>query len=184
MNKQEQLIKFGTVLKHRRQALKLSLRDIEKLSNVSAALITKLENGKMANFPKSITIKQLSKALKFNNELFLLANILSETEEKLPLARYQSASKLFIYPSSIIDTIIATCIFSSISALSAATFAIFALAINPSSPNTTFTLTVARIIRITIVTIKAIRVIPFIHFLVPHNFSSKFFICNYYLLKK
>ena len=83
MNKQEQLIKFGTVLKNRRQALKLSLRDIEKLSNVSAALITKLENGKMANFPKSITIKQLSKALKFNNELFLLANILSETEEQL-----------------------------------------------------------------------------------------------------
>ena len=48
MNKQEQLIKFGTVLKSRRQSLNLSLRDVEKLSNVSAALITKLENGKMA----------------------------------------------------------------------------------------------------------------------------------------
>ena len=56
MNKQEQLKKFGTVLKTRRQALKLSLRDVEKLSNVSAALITKLENGKMANFPKAFTI--------------------------------------------------------------------------------------------------------------------------------
>lgn len=78
MNKQDQLIKFGTVLKSRRQALKLSLRDVEKLSNVSAALITKLENGKMANFPKAITIKQLSDALKFGNELFILADILFE----------------------------------------------------------------------------------------------------------
>ena len=78
MNKQEQLIKFGIALKSRRQALKLSLRDVEKISNVSAALITKLENGKMANFPKALTIKQLSNALKFDNELFILADILSE----------------------------------------------------------------------------------------------------------
>lgn len=81
MNKQEQLIKFGIVLKNRRQSLKLSLRDVEKLSNVSAALITKLENGKMNNFPKVITIKQLSDALKFNNELFILADILFERKE-------------------------------------------------------------------------------------------------------
>ncbi|MBQ8459249.1 helix-turn-helix domain-containing protein [bacterium] len=78
MDKQEQLIKFGIVLKGRRQALNLSLRDVEKMSNVSAALITKLENGKMANFPKALTIKQLSNALKFNNELFVLADILSD----------------------------------------------------------------------------------------------------------
>lgn len=78
MNKQEQLIKFGIALKSRRQALGLSLRDVEKLSNISAALITKLENGKMANFPKALTIKQLSNALKFNKELFILADILSE----------------------------------------------------------------------------------------------------------
>lgn len=83
MNKQEQLIKFGTVLKSRRQSLKLSLREVEKLSNVSAALITKLENGKMANFPKAITIKQLSDALKFNNELFVLADILFEAKEQV-----------------------------------------------------------------------------------------------------
>ena len=76
MNKQEQLIKFGIALKNRRQALNLSLRDVEKMSNVSAALITKLENGKMANFPKALTIKQLSNALKFDNELFVLADIL------------------------------------------------------------------------------------------------------------
>lgn len=81
MNKQEQLLKFGIVLKSRRQTLKLSLRDVEKLSNVSAALITKLENGKMANFPKAITIKQLSKALKFDDELFILADILFEPKE-------------------------------------------------------------------------------------------------------
>ena len=78
MNKQEQLIKFGIALKSRRQALNLSLRDVEKISNVSAALITKLENGKMANFPKALTIKQLSNALKFDNELFVLADILSD----------------------------------------------------------------------------------------------------------
>lgn len=80
MNKQTQLKKFGTVLKQRRLALNLSLRDVEKISNVSAALITKLENGKMANFPKAITIKQLSNALKFNDELFVLADILFESK--------------------------------------------------------------------------------------------------------
>ncbi len=81
MNKQEQLIKFGIAIKNRRNALKLSLRDVENLSNVSAALITKLENGKMANFPKALTIKQLSNALKFNDELFILADILAEKTE-------------------------------------------------------------------------------------------------------
>lgn len=79
MDKQEQLIKFGIALKNRRQALNLSLRDVEKMSNVSAALITKLENVKMANFPKALTIKQLSNALKFDNELFILADIFSDT---------------------------------------------------------------------------------------------------------
>ena len=79
MDKQEQLIKFGIALKNRRQALNLSLRDVEKMSNISAALITKLENGKMANFPKALTIKQLSNALNFNDELFVLADILSES---------------------------------------------------------------------------------------------------------
>ena len=82
MDKQTQLFKFGTVLKQRRMALKLSLRELEKLSSVSAALITKLENGKMANFPKAITIKQLSDALKFNDELFVLADILFEYKEQ------------------------------------------------------------------------------------------------------
>lgn len=79
MNKQEQLIKFGIALKNRRKALNLSLRDVESLSSISAALITKLENGKMANFPKALTIKQLSDALKFNDELFILADILSDS---------------------------------------------------------------------------------------------------------
>ncbi len=81
MDKKTQLLKFGTVIKQRRIALKLSLRDVEKLSSVSAALITKLENGKMANFPKAITIKQLSDALKFNDELFILADILFEPKQ-------------------------------------------------------------------------------------------------------
>ena len=35
----------------------------------------------MANFPKAITIKQLSDALKFNDELFVLADILFESKE-------------------------------------------------------------------------------------------------------
>lgn len=81
MKKQEQLIKFGIALKNRRQALNLSLRDVEKISNISAALITKLENGKMANFPKALTIKQLSDALKFDNELFVLAEILNDVQQ-------------------------------------------------------------------------------------------------------
>ena len=70
MDKHTQLIKFGTVIKQRRMALKLSLRELEKLSS------------KMANFPKAITIKQLSDALKFNNELFVLADILFEHKEQ------------------------------------------------------------------------------------------------------
>ena len=82
MDKLTQLIKFGTVIKQRRIALNLSLRELEKQSCVSAALITKLENGKMANFPKAITIKQLSNALKFNDELFILADILFETKKQ------------------------------------------------------------------------------------------------------
>lgn len=81
MDKKEQLIKFGVAIKNRRNALQLSLREVEKLSNVSAALITKLENGKMPNFPKALTIKQLSDALKFNNELFELADILFEPKD-------------------------------------------------------------------------------------------------------
>ncbi len=81
IDKQEQLKKFGIAIKNRRNALKLSLRDVEKMSNVSAALITKLENGKMPNFPKPLTIKQLSYTLKFENELFILADILSEAEK-------------------------------------------------------------------------------------------------------
>lgn len=87
IDRQEQLIKFGIALKSRRNALKLSLRDVEKLSNVSAALITKLENGKMPNFPKPLTIKQLSDALKFENELFILADILSEVTEPVKTAK-------------------------------------------------------------------------------------------------
>ena len=83
MNRQEQLIKFGIALKNRRNALKLSLREVEKISNVSAALITKLENGKMPNFPKALTIKQLSDALKFDNELFVLADILNEIPQTM-----------------------------------------------------------------------------------------------------
>jgi len=87
MDKQNQLIKFGSVLKSRRQALNLSLREVEKLSNVSAALITKLENGKMANFPKAITIKQLSEALKFNDELFILADLLFEPKDDITVEK-------------------------------------------------------------------------------------------------
>lgn len=108
MNKQEQLIKFGTVLKSRRNALKLSLRDVEKMSGVSAALITKLENGKMANFPKAITIKQLSEALRFENELFVLADILFEPQKSEVVEktfedelRELLAMKTTLYPENI-----------------------------------------------------------------------------------
>jgi len=97
MDKQEQLIKFGIALKNRRQALKLSLRDVEKMSSVSAALITKLENGKMANFPKALTIKQLSNALKFNDELFILADILSEqTNTEKPEKTFEEEFREFL----------------------------------------------------------------------------------------
>ncbi len=78
MNKEIQLKKFGAVIKHRREALDYTIRELARISGLSAALITKLENGKMKNFPKMLTIKHLSVALKFENELFELADILTD----------------------------------------------------------------------------------------------------------
>lgn len=76
-SKAEQLKKFGYTIKNRRQTLKMSIRDLSKSSGVSAALICKLENGQMGNFPKNITIELLSKALKFERgELHKLADVL------------------------------------------------------------------------------------------------------------
>lgn len=81
-NKTNQLKKFGTVIKNRRTALNLSVRELSKQSGISAALISKLENGLMQNFPKSITIAHLSQTLKFDkNELFTLADILFEPKK-------------------------------------------------------------------------------------------------------
>ena len=83
MDKEKQLKKFGFTIKKRRNALKLSVRELSSDSGVSAALISKLENGMMQNFPKQITIELLSKSLKFeNNELFALANILFDKKEQ------------------------------------------------------------------------------------------------------
>ncbi len=78
MDKKTQLKKFGITIKQRREALNLSIRELARISNISAALITKLENGKTSNFPKALTIKQLSDALRFDNELFFIADILFE----------------------------------------------------------------------------------------------------------
>ncbi|MDD3237297.1 MAG: helix-turn-helix transcriptional regulator [Candidatus Gastranaerophilales bacterium] len=81
MTNKKRLEDFGSTIKHRRTALDLSIRELAKYSGVSAALISKLENGQMKNFPKTITIDLLSKALKFyNNELFTLADILCTPE--------------------------------------------------------------------------------------------------------
>jgi len=77
-----QLEKFGMALKNRRHALDLTMREVSELSGISPALIAKLENGTMPNFPKPLTIKQLSNALKFEDELFVLADILDKYTEK------------------------------------------------------------------------------------------------------
>lgn len=83
MNKKTQLEKFGYTIKKRRNALNMSVRTLAQKSGVSAALISKLENGIMQNFPKQITIEHLSKILEFkNNELFILADILIESIDK------------------------------------------------------------------------------------------------------
>lgn len=79
-SKQTQLEKFGITIRHRRQALSLTVRELARLSGLSPALITKLENGTMANFPKRLTIQQLSTALKFEGELFVLADILFDVD--------------------------------------------------------------------------------------------------------
>ena len=65
MDKRQQLEKFGTVIKNRRQSLNLTMRELSEKSGISAALIAKLENASMPNFPKAITLKQLSDALMF-----------------------------------------------------------------------------------------------------------------------
>jgi len=80
--KHVQLEKFGIMLKGRRKALNLTMREVSELSGLSPALIAKLENDTMPNFPKPLTIKQLSNALKFEDELFVLADILDQYAEK------------------------------------------------------------------------------------------------------
>ena len=95
--KNNQLLKFGISIKNRRTALNLSVRELSKISGISAALISKLENGLMQNFPKSITIEHLSKALKFDNqELFLLANILKETKKTPKNTNWQEELRTFL----------------------------------------------------------------------------------------
>ena len=75
-NKKEQLKKLGIMIRNRRQSLGLTMRGLSAASNVSPALIAKLENAQMPNFPKRLTLEQLSLALKFeNNELFILADL-------------------------------------------------------------------------------------------------------------
>lgn len=46
--------------------------------------LEKLENGTMPNFPKPPIIKQLSDALKFNDELFIMADILDKFTGREP----------------------------------------------------------------------------------------------------
>lgn len=83
MNKKTQLEKFGHTIQKRRKALNMSVRTLAQKSGISAALISKLENGIMQNFPKQITIEHLSKSLEFkNNELFILADIFIESIDK------------------------------------------------------------------------------------------------------
>lgn len=78
-SKKEQLKKFGIIIKNRRQSLGYTMRELSAVSNVSPALIAKLENAQMPNFPRRLTIDQLSSALKFeNNELFILADMLDD----------------------------------------------------------------------------------------------------------
>ena len=112
MDKRQQLEKFGTVIKNRRQSLNLTMRELSEKSGISAALIAKLENASMPNFPKAITLKQLSDALMFGQELFALADILFEqpaktTEEKSfeDQLRELLATKTILSPKKIEQTI-------------------------------------------------------------------------------
>lgn len=75
MDKKTQLTKFGYTISNRRKALGYTMRELAEISGISPALIAKLENGTMPNFPKPLTIKKISDALKFDGELFFLADI-------------------------------------------------------------------------------------------------------------
>ncbi len=83
ITKEEQLKKLATFIKRRREALGYSVRELEKNSGVSKALISKIENCQISNFPKDITLKLLNKGLKCKqNELLILANIFSSDHKK------------------------------------------------------------------------------------------------------
>lgn len=100
-NKSNQLKKFGITIKNRRTALNLSVRELAKQSGISAALISKLENGLMQNFPKTITIEHLSKVLKFDkNELFILADILFEPKKPAEEKKWQENLRTLLATST------------------------------------------------------------------------------------
>lgn len=100
-NKSNQLKKFGITIKNRRTALNLSVRELSKQSGISAALISKLENGLMQNFPKAITIEHLSKVLKFErNELFVLADILFEPQKTPAEENWQDSLRILLATST------------------------------------------------------------------------------------
>lgn len=100
-NKSNQLKKFGITIKNRRTALNLSVRELSKQSGISAALISKLENGLMQNFPKAITIEHLSKVLKFDeNELFILAEILFEPPKPPIKGSWQESLRILLATST------------------------------------------------------------------------------------
>ncbi len=59
----------------------------------------------MANFPKAITIKQLSEALKFNDELFVLADILFEHKEhNLPEKTFEDELRELLASRTILNS--------------------------------------------------------------------------------
>ena len=76
---------FGEILKELREKRGLKVNQLAMYSNVSPALISRIENGKRGT-PKPDTIKKLAKGLKMEySELMALAGFSPEDDERDPV---------------------------------------------------------------------------------------------------
>lgn len=74
---------FATKLKMLRKEQKITQRELAEKTGIDFTYISKMENGKLENFPSIETIKKIAQALHTNeNELILLANKVPEDIRK------------------------------------------------------------------------------------------------------
>lgn len=86
---------LGRILKERRMAKKLPLRQLEEISGVSRSYISRLEIGE--RFPSAHALRSLAKPLGFGEiELFKIAGFLSRDESDDRVGRFKEEIRLEI----------------------------------------------------------------------------------------